>query len=81
LFEESSLAANFLYLLDRFVNIFFREERLPIAEGWKRSPVPINEITLGLIPLQIFEAANWTADADVCPTVTFILTGNETFVV
>jgi hypothetical protein len=69
------------YRSDRFVNIFFREERLPIAEGWKRSPVPINEITLGLLSLQVFEAANWTADADVCPTVTFILTGNETFVV
>ncbi|KAJ7580602.1 hypothetical protein C8J56DRAFT_747057, partial [Mycena floridula] len=24
-----------------FVNIFFREERLPIAEGWQRSSVPI----------------------------------------
>ncbi|THU95888.1 hypothetical protein K435DRAFT_111970 [Dendrothele bispora CBS 962.96] len=29
-----------------FVQIFFREERLPIAEGWHRSEIPINDTTL-----------------------------------
>ncbi|KAJ7575558.1 Cloroperoxidase [Mycena floridula] len=33
----------------KFVNIFFREERLPIAEGWKRSPTPITGDTLSPI--------------------------------
>ncbi|KAJ7275950.1 Cloroperoxidase, partial [Mycena rebaudengoi] len=30
----------------KFVNIFFREERLPIAEGWKK---PTNRITLATV--------------------------------
>jgi hypothetical protein len=56
---------------DRFVNIFFREERLPIEEGWKRSPVPIDSDNLGVLTSQIGAASDWTPDSD-CPTITFV---------
>ncbi|KAF7350859.1 hypothetical protein MSAN_01648000 [Mycena sanguinolenta] len=38
----------------QFVQIFFREERLPIAEGWKRSNVPITADSLNPIQNEIF---------------------------
>ncbi|KAK7446345.1 hypothetical protein VKT23_014551 [Stygiomarasmius scandens] len=47
-----------------FVNIFFREERLPIAEGWKRSEAPINGSTIGPLYRKIQAASNWTAGED-----------------
>jgi len=55
-----------LYIHDlfRFVNIFFREERLPIAEGWKRSETPINGSTIGPLYRKIQAASNWTAGED-----------------
>jgi hypothetical protein len=56
---------------NRFVNIFFREERLPIEEGWKRSPVLIDAPSLDPLQDQIAEAADWTPDGD-CPTITFV---------
>ncbi|KAF8193908.1 Cloroperoxidase [Mycena galopus ATCC 62051] len=43
-----------------FVQIFFREERLPIAEGWKRSNVTITGEILGPIGAGIFAFSNWT---------------------
>ncbi|KAL0573900.1 hypothetical protein V5O48_008048 [Marasmius crinis-equi] len=48
----------------RFVQIFFREERLPIAEGWKRSSIPINSTTFAPIVGQIFAASNWQPTGD-----------------
>ena len=53
------------------MNIFFREERLPIEEGWKRSPVNIGNNALGVLGNQIKEAADWTPDGD-CLTITFL---------
>jgi len=44
-----------------FVQIFFREERLPIAEGWQRSETPINASTLGPLIRDIAAQSNWTA--------------------
>ncbi|THU90500.1 Cloroperoxidase [Dendrothele bispora CBS 962.96] len=44
-----------------FVQIFFREERLPIAEGWQRSETPINASTLGPLIGTISRQSNWTA--------------------
>ena len=61
---------------NRFVQVFFREERLPIAEGWKRSPVPIANAALGALDQQIANASDWTADAGQDPSVTFL--GNTT---
>ena len=65
----------------RFVQVFFEEERLPIAEGWKRSPVTITGDNLGPISDTIVEASEWAPDAGVCSSVTLILSGNDTFVV
>ncbi|KAJ7242369.1 Cloroperoxidase [Mycena haematopus] len=43
-----------------FVQIFFREERLPIAEGWKRPTTTITAETLNPIQDIIFTVSNWT---------------------
>ncbi|KAJ6554388.1 Cloroperoxidase [Mycena capillaripes] len=43
----------------KFVQIFFREERLPIAEGWKRSTIPITPQLVGAISNEIMEASDW----------------------
>ncbi|KAJ7574636.1 Cloroperoxidase [Mycena floridula] len=64
----------------KFVNIFFREERLPIAEGWKRSPIPITGDSLNPIMDVIATASDWTAD-DKCSSVVFVISGNDTFTV
>ncbi|KAJ7489169.1 Cloroperoxidase [Mycena latifolia] len=45
----------------KFVQIFFREERLPIAEGWTRPTTTITAATLSPIEVIIGEASNWTA--------------------
>jgi hypothetical protein len=44
----------------RFVDVFFREERLPIAEGWKKSTTLIT--AAGLVPMGriIQNASEWT---------------------
>ncbi|KAF7340859.1 hypothetical protein MSAN_02115400 [Mycena sanguinolenta] len=44
----------------KFVQIFFREERLPIAEGWKRPTTTITAETLDPIQNIIFDNSNWT---------------------
>ncbi|KAJ7715074.1 Cloroperoxidase [Mycena metata] len=44
----------------QFVEIFFREERLPIAEGWKRSNTSITDEALGAIDNIIMANSNWT---------------------
>nr|GAT45165.1 predicted protein [Mycena chlorophos] len=51
-----------------FVNIFFREERLPIEEGWSKPTTLINSTTLMPIEKVIKRAANWTATS-VCEPV------------
>ncbi|KAL0564181.1 hypothetical protein V5O48_017874 [Marasmius crinis-equi] len=53
----------------RFVQIFFREERLPIEEGWERSSVPINITSLGVLVDQITEIAEWQPSGDNCPSI------------
>ncbi|KAF8182733.1 Cloroperoxidase [Mycena galopus ATCC 62051] len=58
-----------------FVQIFFREERLPIAEGWKRSNTTITAETLEPIADVMFSVTNWTAtqrceDLVLGPTLT-----------
>ncbi|KAJ7252297.1 Cloroperoxidase [Mycena rebaudengoi] len=53
----------------KFVNIFFREERLPIAERWKKSETLIN--TAGLEPLEqiIEDASGWTKTQSCGPLI------------
>ncbi|KAJ6623664.1 Cloroperoxidase [Mycena sp. CBHHK59/15] len=44
-----------------FVQIFFREERLPIAEGWKKPTTLITSDTLTPLENTIHNASEWTA--------------------
>ncbi|KAJ7059242.1 Cloroperoxidase [Mycena amicta] len=44
-----------------FVQIFFREERLPIEEGWQRSNITITSDTMSTMEGIIQEASDWTA--------------------
>jgi hypothetical protein len=67
--------------MSRFVKVFFEEERLPIAEGWKPRTVQITNETLTPIQATIKQFSEWTADEGVASSVTFILSGNHTFVV
>ncbi|KAJ7814792.1 hypothetical protein B0H13DRAFT_2463949 [Mycena leptocephala] len=41
-----------------FVQIFFREERLPVAEGWKKSATPITAQNNQALANQILQVAN-----------------------
>ncbi|KAJ7264508.1 Chloroperoxidase [Mycena haematopus] len=43
-----------------FVQIFFREERLPIEEGWKRSDTTITAETMNDMEGIIIDNSNWT---------------------
>ncbi|KAJ7059233.1 Cloroperoxidase [Mycena amicta] len=43
-----------------FVQIFFREERLPIEEGWQRSNITITSDTMSTMEGIIHEASDWT---------------------
>ncbi|KAJ7843104.1 Cloroperoxidase [Mycena olivaceomarginata] len=52
----------------KFVQIFFREERLPIAEGWKRSNVSLNGTTMDALRVAIQAASNSTATQE-CETL------------
>lgn len=44
----------------QFVQIFFREERLPIEQGWKRSTTTITAESLGPMENIILNSSNWT---------------------
>ncbi|KAF7369742.1 hypothetical protein MVEN_00305900 [Mycena venus] len=41
-------------------HIFFRRERMPIEEGWKRSAIPITSETMAPLVGDIMAASNWT---------------------
>ncbi|KAJ7041654.1 Cloroperoxidase, partial [Mycena alexandri] len=53
----------------KFVNIFFREERLPIAEGWTKSKSLITGDSLGAIEVTIHNVSDWTATTSCEPLV------------
>ncbi|KAJ8081092.1 hypothetical protein PM082_017933 [Marasmius tenuissimus] len=53
----------------KFVQIFFREERLPIEEGWKRSEVSMNLNTVKALAGKIRKAADWEPTGDNCSRV------------
>ncbi|KAJ6593143.1 Cloroperoxidase [Mycena capillaripes] len=50
----------------KFVQKKIREERLPIAEGWKRSNTTINAATLNPIENTVFFVSNWTSPTQPC---------------
>nr|GAT59312.1 predicted protein [Mycena chlorophos] len=45
----------------KFVDILFREERLPFLEGWKPSPVLVTGELLGPLIGALVAGSNWTA--------------------
>ncbi|KAF7296251.1 HEME-HALOPEROXIDASE domain-containing protein [Mycena chlorophos] len=51
-----------------FVDIFFREERLPFLEGWSPSKILITAASVGALVPTIFEASNWT-QTDHCEPI------------
>nr|GAT52417.1 predicted protein [Mycena chlorophos] len=53
-----------------FVQIFFREERLPYLEGWKPSPSLIGIAQLGPIEQALIAGSNWTQSQHCEPVVT-----------
>ncbi|KAJ7587295.1 Cloroperoxidase, partial [Mycena floridula] len=63
-----------------FVNIFFREERMPIKEGWKRPNVSITSDTLIPIVVGIIQASEWSPNPTQTPSLSFVGTaqGNVT---
>ncbi|THU80856.1 Cloroperoxidase [Dendrothele bispora CBS 962.96] len=49
-----------------FVDVLFQEERIPYAEGWERSSIPINSTMFNNIATQIGANSNW-APSGGCP--------------
>ncbi|KAL0057387.1 hypothetical protein AAF712_015974 [Marasmius tenuissimus] len=43
----------------KFVDVIFREDRLPWAEGWKKSDVKITGEVVGAVVPKVMEAAEW----------------------
>ncbi|KAJ7586901.1 Chloroperoxidase [Mycena floridula] len=55
-----------------FVNIFFREERMPIEEGWKRPNVSITLATITPIIAIISQASEWSPNPNQTPSLTLV---------
>ncbi|KAK1216757.1 hypothetical protein PQX77_020607 [Marasmius sp. AFHP31] len=53
-----------------YVNIFFREERLPLEEGWRVPKVAIDDTTESPIFRDIFQASEWEANPEQYPWLT-----------
>ncbi|KAL0566333.1 hypothetical protein V5O48_015684 [Marasmius crinis-equi] len=54
----------------KFVNVFFREERLPLAEGWRISKTQVEPSTDAPLFAAIIKASEWQANPEQCPWVT-----------
>ncbi|KAK1233465.1 hypothetical protein PQX77_003361 [Marasmius sp. AFHP31] len=54
-----------------FVQVLFREERLPIKEGWKRSAVPVTPAILGGLIAEIFKVSGWQPTGEQCAAIAF----------
>jgi hypothetical protein len=50
------------------VQIFFREERLPVAEGWKKSATPITPQNNQVLANQMLQVAN-DSPTQMCETL------------
>ena len=64
-----TLTVLFLLSNSSFVQIFFREERLPIAEGWTRSETLITAEAMVPVERIIETTAMWTATQQCEPLV------------
>jgi len=54
----------------KFVNIFFREERMPLAEGWRIPKTKVTPQTDAALFGAIARASQWQPIAGQCPWVT-----------
>ncbi|KAJ8081426.1 hypothetical protein PM082_007268 [Marasmius tenuissimus] len=61
----------------KFVDVFFREERMPIEEGWKISKVPIDSANEVEIATEIAIRSEFKAEEEQCPWVTLFQGGSE----
>ncbi|KAJ7576729.1 Cloroperoxidase [Mycena floridula] len=65
----------------KFVQIFFREERLPIEEGWRRPSTPMTFASFAPIQAEIQANAQWTpGPGPVDPSITIVVNENLTVV-
>jgi hypothetical protein len=66
---------------ERYVNIFFREERLPIEEGWTRPEKEITLETMQPIREQVIAASEWQPnDPNECTSIIFVIGSDGGFV-
>ncbi|EEB96734.1 hypothetical protein MPER_04082, partial [Moniliophthora perniciosa FA553] len=62
----------------KFVNIFFREERLPLEEGWTKPANPITGNTIGDIAVNVASSFQWEGpDPNRCPWVVLAPGGTD----
>jgi len=64
-----------------FVQIFFREERLPIAEGWTRPTTTITSQTLNPISRIILATSQWAPNATQCSSIVLTVDNTTVFTV
>ncbi|KAL0570572.1 hypothetical protein V5O48_011391 [Marasmius crinis-equi] len=63
---RSVLPQRYGRLRSRFVQIFFREERLPIEEGWQRSTEPLTLQNVFGLSDKIMDASDWEPTGEDC---------------
>ncbi|KAJ7588774.1 Chloroperoxidase [Mycena floridula] len=56
----------------KFVNIFFREERMPIEEGWTRPNVSITLAAVAPLSAIIAQASDWSPNPNQIPSLTVV---------
>jgi hypothetical protein len=66
-----------LFFPFRIVDVFFKEERLPIEEGWKRSAYPITTEIMLALTNAIAGGSDWTPGPGVTSPV-YAVRVNET---
>ncbi|KAL0060925.1 hypothetical protein AAF712_012261 [Marasmius tenuissimus] len=61
----------------KFVDVFFREERMPIEEGWRISKVPIDQTSEVPIVVEIIKNSEFEPEREQCPWVVLAPGGAE----
>ncbi|KAK1217772.1 hypothetical protein PQX77_018693 [Marasmius sp. AFHP31] len=61
----------------RFVDVFFREERMPIEEGWRILGVPIDQTSEVPIVVEIIKNSEFVPEEEQCPWVVLAPGGAE----
>ncbi|KAJ7579764.1 Chloroperoxidase [Mycena floridula] len=60
----------------KFVDIFFREERMPIEEGWMRPNISTTAATLGPLFVSILQSSEWSPNITQTPSIFLTLDNN-----